>query len=138
MAPLLSSSDSWSEARDRLRLSLSRLYKLEQFDLFFTPSLHVARVLLSQLFLRQEQARNQTRYASHYPVTELNVLPAIPLMAGNIMLVPHIDLPRGAVRPLRDCQNQGVTEASESFAIVMPRSVAIWCWWHYVPRISVP
>lgn len=119
MAPLSSSSESTSEARDRLRLILSRLYKLEHFDLFFTPSLHVARVLLSQLFLRQEQARNQTRYASHYPVTELNVLPAIPLMAGNITLVPHIDVPQGMVRSLSDCQQRGVTDASESFASML-------------------
>ncbi|MGK3142669.1 DUF6024 family protein [Pantoea sp. C2G6] len=116
-APL--SSETTAEARDRLRLALSRFYKLEQFDLFFTPSLHVAQVLLSQLFLRQEQARNQTRYAAYYPVTELNILPAIPLVAGNIRLVPHVELPQGRIRPLRDCQNQGVTEASESFASVL-------------------
>lgn len=114
-----SSSETAAEARHRLRLALSRFYKLEQFDLFFTPSLHVAQVLLSQLFLRQEQVRNQTRYASHFPVTELNILPAIPLIAGNIMLVPHVELPDGRVRPLRDCQNQGVTEATESFASVL-------------------
>ena len=123
MAHASSSSATPSGTRDRLRLALSRFYKLEQFDLFFTPSLHVARVLLSQLFLRQEQARNQTRYASHYPVTELNVLPAIPLMAGNIMLVPHVDLPNGRVRSLRDCQKQGVTEASESFASVLHQTL---------------
>ncbi len=119
MVPLSLSSERASEARDRLRITLSRLYKLEQFDLFFAPSLHVARVLLSQLFLRQEQARNQTRYASHYPVTELNVLPAIPLMAGNITLIPHVDIPHGVVRTLSDCQQQGVTEASESFASML-------------------
>lgn len=113
------SSETSEEARHRLRLALSRYYKLEQFDLFFTPSLHVAQVLLSQLFLRQEQTRNQTRYASHYPVTELSVLPAIPLIAGNITLVPHVDLPDGRVRPLRECQRHGVTEASESFASVL-------------------
>lgn len=79
------SSETSAEARHRLRLALSRFYRLEQFDLFFTPSLHVAQVLLSQLFLRQEQARNQNRYASHFPVTELNILPAVPLIAGNII-----------------------------------------------------
>lgn len=113
------SSETSAEARHRLRLALSRFYRLEQFDLFFAPSLHVAQVLLSQLFLRQEQARNQHRYASHFPVTELNILPAVPLIAGSIMLVPHVELPNGRVRPLRDCQNQGVTEASESFASVL-------------------
>jgi len=113
------SSETSAEARHRLRLALSRFYRLETFDLFFAPSMHVAKVLLSQLFLRQEQARNQNRYASHYPVTELNNLPAVPLIAGSIMLVPHVELPHGRVRPLRDCQNQGVTEASESFASVL-------------------
>ena len=113
------SSETSAEARHRLRLALSRFYRLEQFDLFFTPSLHVAQVLLSQLFLRQEQARNQNRYASHFPVTELNILPAVPLIAGNIMLVPHVEVPNGRVRSLRECQNQGVTEASESFASVL-------------------
>ena len=113
------SSETSAEARHRLRLALSRFYRLEQFDLFFAPSLHVAQVLLSQLFLRQVQVRNQYRYASHFPVTELNILPAVPLIAGSIMLVPHVELPNGRVRPLRDCQNQGVTEASESFASVL-------------------
>ncbi|MDF2041543.1 MULTISPECIES: DUF6024 family protein [unclassified Pantoea] len=113
------SSETSAEARHRLRLALSRFYRLEQFDLFFAPSLHVAQVLLSQLFLRQEQARNQQRYALRYPITELSNLPAVPLIAGSIMLVPHIELPNGRVRPLQDCQNQGVTEASESFASVL-------------------
>lgn len=113
------SSETSAEARHRLRLALSRFYRLEQFDLFFAPSLHVAQVLLSQLFLRQEQARNQQRYASRYPITELSNLPVVPLIAGSIMLVPHIELPNGRVRPLQDCQNQGVTEASESFASVL-------------------
>ena len=119
MAHSLLSSETSAEARHRLRLALSRFYRLEQFDLFFTPSLHVAQVLLSQLFLRQEQARNQSRYASHFPVTELNMLPAVPLIAGSIMLVPHVEVPNGRVRSLRECQNQGVTEASESFASVL-------------------
>ncbi|WP_313687456.1 DUF6024 family protein [Pantoea sp.] len=66
-------------ARDRLRGLLSRHYRLEQYDLFFVPSLHIARVLLSQLFLRQEQARNQSRYASQYRASELSVLPAVPV-----------------------------------------------------------
>lgn len=118
---------SWAdrpfEARDRLRTLLSRHYRLEQYDLFFAPSLHVARILLSQLFLRQEQARNQTRYAMHFPVTELNVLPAVPLMAGNINFVTHVDLPWGVVRPLRECQQQGVVDASESFASVLHEEV---------------
>ena len=112
-------ADQPSEARDRLRTLLSRHYRLEQYDLFFAPSLHVARILLSQLFLRQEQARNQTRYATHYPVTELNVLPAVPLMAGNINFVEHVALPQGRVRPLQAAMQQGVLDASESFASVL-------------------
>lgn len=108
-----------AEARDRLRTLLSRHYRMEHYDLFFAPSLHVARILLSQLFLRQEQARNQTRYATHYPVTELNVLPAVPLMAGNINFVAHVELPHGLVRPLSECQQQGVVDVSESFASVL-------------------
>jgi hypothetical protein len=103
-------------ARDKLRGSLSRHYRLENYDLFFTPSLHIARVLLSQLFLRQEQARNQTRYASQYPVSELSVLPSLPMMAGNIALVEHVDMQQGRVRAMSECQSQGVTDASESFA----------------------
>jgi len=116
-------ADRPSEARDRLRTLLSRHYRLEQYDLFFAPSLHVARILLSQLFLRQEQARNQTRYATHFPVTELNVLPAVPLMAGNINFVAHIELPYGRVRPLHLCQQQGVVDVSESFASVLHEEV---------------
>jgi len=120
---LYSWADRPSEARDRLRTLLSRHYRLEQYDLFFAPSLHVARILLSQLFLRQEQARNQTRYATHFPVTELNVLPAVPLMAGNINFVAHIELPYGRVRPLQTCQQQGVVDVSESFASVLHEEV---------------
>lgn len=112
-------ADRPAEARDRLRTLLSRHYRMEHYDLFFAPSLHVARILLSQLFLRQEQARNQTRYATHYPVTELNVLPAVPLMAGNINFVAHVELPYGRVQPLLECQQQGVVDVSESFASVM-------------------
>ena len=106
-------------ARDRLRGLLSRHYRLENYDLFFAPSLHIARVLLSQLFLRQEQARNQTRYAAQYPVSELSVLPALPMMAGNIALVDHVDMQQGRVRNLNACQSQGVTHASGSFASVL-------------------
>ena len=106
-------------ARDRLRGLLSRHYRLENYDLFFAPSLHIARVLLSQLFLRQEQARNQTRYAAQYPVSELSVLPAVPMSAGNIALIEHVDMQQGRVRPLAECQSQGVTEASESFATLL-------------------
>lgn len=112
-------ADRPAEARDRLRTLLSRHYRLEHYDLFFAPSLHVARILLSQLFLRQEQARNQTRYATHFPVSELHVLPAVPLMAGNINFVAHVELPHGLVRPLRACQQQGVVDVSESFASVL-------------------
>jgi hypothetical protein len=108
-------------ARDQLRGLLSRHYRLEQYDLFFAPSLHIARVLLSQLFLRQEQARNQTRYASQYPVSELSILPAVPVMAGNISLIEHVDVFRGRVRALPECQSQGVTDASESFATLLHR-----------------
>lgn len=108
-----------AEARDRLRGLLSRHYRLENYDLFFAPSLHIARVLLSQLFLRQEQARNQTRYASHYPVSELSVLPSLPMMAGNIAFVEHVDMQQGRVRTLAECQSQGVTDASESFATLL-------------------
>lgn len=115
MAPQLATARA-AAARDKLRGLLSRHYRLENYDLFFAPSLHIARVLLSQLFLRQEQARNQTRYASHYPVSELSVLPTLPMMAGNIALVEHVDMQQGSVRALSECQIQGVTDASESFA----------------------
>ncbi|KNC15270.1 hypothetical protein AC790_02695 [Pantoea sp. RIT-PI-b] len=115
MAPQLATARA-AAARDKLRGLLSRHYRLENYDIFFAPSLHIARVLLSQLFLRQEQARNQTRYASQYPVSELSVLPTLPMMAGNIALVEHVDMQQGRVRALSECQSQGVTDASESFA----------------------
>ncbi|WP_343552195.1 DUF6024 family protein [Pantoea sp.] len=120
MAPQLATARA-AAARDKLRGLLSRHYRLENYDLFFAPSLHIARVLLSQLFLRQEQARNQTRYASHYPVSELSVLPTLPMMAGNVALVEHVDMQQGRVRALSECQSQGVTDASESFATQLHR-----------------
>lgn len=108
---------------DRLRSQLSRYYRLENYDLFFAPTLHIARVVLSQLFLRQEQARNQTRYASHHPVSELSVLPAVPMMAGNIALIEHVDLAEGRVRALDACQSQGVIDASGSFASALHKTL---------------
>lgn len=106
------SSDQAASARDRLRISLSRHYRLDQFDLFFASSLDVARLLLSRLFLQQEQMRNQSRY----PVSELNVMPAIAMTAENVALVAHVDTVGRKVRALKTCHSQGVTDASESFA----------------------
>ena len=103
-------------ARDRLRGLLSRHYRLENYDLFLAPSLHIARVLLSQLFLRQEQARNQTRYASQYPVSELSVLPALPMTAGNIAPAEHVDMQQGLGGSSAECPRPGVPDAPESFA----------------------
>lgn len=110
---------SFSSDHHKLRILLSRHYGLDQFDLFFVPSLHIARVILTQLFLRQEQARHHSRYAALYPISELNILPAVPLHAGNIALVPHVDIPMGQIRALSECENLGVTDASESFATLL-------------------
>ncbi|WP_130834265.1 DUF6024 family protein [[Erwinia] mediterraneensis] len=110
---------STSSDHNTLRALLSRHYRLEQFDLFFVPSLHIARIILSQLFLRQEQARNHSRYAALYPISELNILPAVPVNAGSIALVPHVDIPQGRVCGLKECHSRGVTDATESFATLL-------------------
>ena len=109
------SSNQAASVRDRLRISLSRHYRLDQFDLFFASSLNVARLLLSRLFLQQEQMRIQSRY----PVSELNVMPAIAVTAENVALVAHVDIVARRVRALKACHSQGVTDASESFATML-------------------
>ena len=113
------SSNQAASVRDRLRISLSRHYRLDQFDLFFASSLDVARLLLSRLFLQQEQMRNQSRYAARYPVSELNVMPAIAVTAENVALVAHVDTIGRTVRALKACHSLGVTDASESFATML-------------------
>ncbi|WP_240155511.1 DUF6024 family protein [Candidatus Pantoea multigeneris] len=115
----MSITERMTQARDELRAELSRCYHLEQFDLFFAPSLHVARVLLSRLFLRQEQTRNQRRYAAHYPITALSTMPEVPVMAGSINLVAQVDPVEGKIRTLQSCQKEGVVDVSETFATTL-------------------
>ena len=92
-------------ARDRLRGLLSRHYRLENYDLFL-PLHCTSRACCSRNCFCAEQARNQTRYAAQYPVSELSVLPALPMMAGNIALVDHVDMQQGRVRNLNACQSR--------------------------------
>ncbi|WP_312242082.1 DUF6024 family protein [Pantoea sp.] len=117
------SLDQAAFMRDRLRILLSRHYRLDQFDLFFASSLQVARVLLSQLLLKQEQMRSQSRYAAFHPISELNVPPAFAVSAESLALIAHIDTAQGQVRNLQACHKQGVTDASESFATMQHGSL---------------
>lgn len=116
-------TDQAAFMRDRLRILLSRYYRLDPFDLFFASSLNAARVLLSQLFLKEEQMRSQSRYAARYPVSELSVRPAISVTAESIALIAHVDIAHGQVRALSACRRLGVTDASESFATMLHDSL---------------
>jgi hypothetical protein len=63
---------------------------------------------------------NQTRYAAQYPVSELSVLPALPMMAGNIALVDHVDL------------RTSVLKSWVRSAISTRSSLSIACWFSWV------
>lgn len=101
----------------RLRLLISRAYKLEHFDLFFVPSLHIARVILSQLFLRQESTYSRSRQDACFPASELNApLHYPPGLTGTFSVIDHVDRQTGTVRALTRYRGRGIIDASQTFA----------------------
>ncbi|UCB31847.1 hypothetical protein J9874_02399 [Duffyella gerundensis] len=118
-------SDKTLSARHRekqchqLRLQLSRLYKLDRFDLFFMPSQHVARLILSQLMIRQE-AMNRQRRQFTFAASELQPSPrCLPPQTDSIAIIEHVSPLNGKVTAPDNHGGQGVIDASESFATLL-------------------
>lgn len=103
--------------RNQLRQAISRLYKLENHDIFFVKSLSVGRVILSHLFHKQEVTRSLVRQASYQPASELIHYPAAQLgTPGIVPLISHVDPRTGDAINLRECHGKGVVDATHSFA----------------------
>ncbi|WP_156322033.1 DUF6024 family protein [Winslowiella iniecta] len=105
---------------NQLRQSLSRLYKLENHDIFFVKSVAVGLVILSHLFHKQEVARCVARQASQLPASELLDRHAARLGdPGTVPVIRHVNPRTGQVNSLRDCEGKGVVDASDSFATTL-------------------
>ncbi|WP_426816820.1 DUF6024 family protein [Winslowiella sp. 2C04] len=102
---------------NQLRQALSRLYKLENHDLFFVKSVTAGRVILSHLFHKQEVARCVARQTSQLPASELlNHRTARLGEPGKVPMITHVNPRTGKVNSLRGCEGKGVVDASDSFA----------------------
>ncbi|MFS2225210.1 DUF6024 family protein [Pantoea sp. B65] len=109
-----------SAMRNELRQTLSRLYKLENHDIFFVQSVRVALVILTQLFHQQEVARCAARQASQQQVSELLLPSATRIGApGNVPLIAHVNPYSGQVNSLYNSAGKGVVDGCHSFATML-------------------